>query len=122
MSPLPLFLDESIGPMQAGHHVAREHQKQKDAMLFIPVPGKDLMDLGIFQGDLMLVEKKPPAEGDVVVAMIDQELVARRFIDNAEGAYLFSEDPAEALIQFDPDLGHVLIGVVTKIIQALPCQ
>lgn len=58
-----------------------EYVKASSNELFIlTIKGESMIDAGIFDGDLAIIEKSSAAEnGDIVVALIDNEATIKRF-------------------------------------------
>lgn len=79
----------------------------------VRVAGESMTGAGIFDGDLLVVDRSlEPRDGDVVVAVLDGELTVKRLLRDAHGWYLHAEHPAYP--DFRPDrFGEGLIwGVV----------
>lgn len=57
------------------------------------VRGESMIDVGIFDGDTVIIEQSPPRDGDIVAALIDGETTLKRFINKAGRApYLKAEN------------------------------
>ncbi|MFH1669973.1 MAG: transcriptional repressor LexA [Patescibacteria group bacterium] len=98
---LPLF-----GPISAGFAAPVEEQaeemvtlddymvKDKDATFLLRVKGDSMIDAGIFEGDLVIVERgKEPKVGDIVVAILDGEFTLKRLKKSKGKFYLQAENP-----------------------------
>ncbi len=73
---------------------------------------------GIFDGDLLVVDKSlTPASGNIVIAVIDGELIVRRFIEREGAVILQPENPAYKGIEFKEGLELQVWGVVTSTIK-----
>lgn len=58
------------------------------------VRGESMIDAGIFDGDVVILERVEPRNGDIVAALIDGETTLKRFIrGNREAPYLKAENP-----------------------------
>lgn len=59
-----------------------EHLIQnRDSTFFVRAKGNSMMGAGIFDGDLLVVDKSlTPSSGDIVIAVVDAELTVKRFI------------------------------------------
>jgi repressor LexA len=61
--------------------------RKKSQSFALTVTGDSMMDEGILDGDVILVEEKPePANGDVVVADVDGEATVKRFYREKNGS------------------------------------
>lgn len=59
----------------------------------LEVTGSSMIDAGIFEGDLVLVDiKKEPRDQDIVVALVDNENTLKRLIKKNGKAYLKAEN------------------------------
>jgi DNA polymerase V len=59
-----------------------EHLIQhRDATFFVRAKGRSMMGAGIFDGDLLVVDRSlTPASGDIVIAVLDAELTVKRLV------------------------------------------
>lgn len=82
-------------------------------LLFITVSGAN-----IFAGDVVIVERQESAAaGEIVVALIDNELTVKRLVKDGEGWLLHPENPDFADIRPQGELR--LIGIVTGLARRL---
>ena len=84
-----------------------------ESTFIVRVAGESMTGAGIFDGDLLVVDRSlEPRDGDVVVAVLDGELTVKRLLHDAHGWYLHAEHPGYP--DFRPDrFGEGLIwGVV----------
>lgn len=57
------------------------------------VRGESMIDVGIFDGDTVIIEQSAPNDGDIVAALIDGETTLKRFINKPGAApYLKAEN------------------------------
>ncbi|CAO3460752.1 Error-prone repair protein UmuD [Azospirillum argentinense] len=72
--------------------------KRPAATFMVRVSGRSMMRAGIFEGDIVIVDRSQrPADGDVMVAVVDGSLVVKRFHRDGDGVSLLSDpDPDEA--------------------------
>lgn len=93
----------------------------KPATFFFRMNGDAMIEDGIFNGDILIVDRSiKPANGKVIVAILDGELLVRRLQKNFNSAELVAANPKMASIQlsaFD-DRSNVW-GVVTCVIHVL---
>lgn len=98
---LPLVGRVAAGaPILAVEHIDDEYQV--DPRLFRPradyllrVHGESMIDAGIFDGDLLAVHRTAEAaNGDIVVARLDDEVTVKRFRRNGRQVELLPANPA----------------------------
>lgn len=85
-----------------------------DSTFIIHVAGDSMTGAGIFDGDLLVVDRSlEPHEGDIVVAILDDEMLVKRLVCRRGRAILHAENPAYP--DFTPGDGEDLViwGVVT---------
>lgn len=79
------------------------------------VRGDSMRDLGIFDGDLVAVEQNAPsAPGDVVLAVVDDEMTVKTLRRDAGGAY-FLEAANPAFQPIRPKSSLEILGVVVSV-------
>ena len=129
--PIRLF-DEVplLGSVQAGIPVdATEEQldtlsiddyliRKRDATFLLTVKGDSMIDAGIREGDLVVVERAQTARlGDIVVAEVDGEWTMKYLRKDARGAY-YLEPANENFEDIYPEgemrIGGIVRGVVRK--------
>ena len=88
----------------------------RDKPLFaLHVRGDSMINAGILNGDIVIVEKTPQAEnGEIVVAMIEDEATVKRFYREKDGFRLQPENDAYAPI-YTKQL--VILGKVVSLIR-----
>ena len=65
----------------------------------LSVRGDSMKDVGIFHGDIAVIEQRPTADnGEIVVAMIDDAVTLKRFFRENNRVKLVAENPAYAPI------------------------
>ncbi len=86
--------------------------------VLIRVKGDSMMDAGIFDGDLVVVEKRPSAhKGDIVVAIVDNQFTLKR-LDLEDGKFVLrAENKAYAVIRPEGSLEifGIMVGLVRKL-------
>jgi DNA polymerase V len=65
-----------------------------DETFIIPVTGDSMTGIGIYPGDWLIVDSqnKDPQEGDIVVVAVDDEIMVKRFHQEADQIILLSEN------------------------------
>lgn len=109
----PIITEENvIGSMSVGEELAKNG---KDYFL-LTVKGESMIDAGIFENDLVVVNvKKQPKDGDIVVALIDNANTLKRFIKKDGKVYLKAENKNYRDIYPENEL--TVQGVVTALIR-----
>jgi SOS regulatory protein LexA len=90
-----------MGSIQAGFPSPAEEELQDvvsldeylisnpNATFLVKVQGDSMIDAGIHQGDLVLIQKNlQPKDGDIVIAQVDGEWTLKYFKQKAKKAYL----------------------------------
>ncbi|PXX51066.1 LexA family protein [Aquitalea magnusonii] len=122
---LPLFASR----VPAGSPVAADDLKEADIDLnahlvshpastfMVTVKGDSMINAGIHDGDLLIVDRSLQARsGKVVVAVINGELTVKRLEKTASGLFLMPENPAYAPIEVPEEAALFIWGVVTNVI------
>ena len=96
-----------------------EHLVQhRDATFFVRAKGSSMVGAGIFDGDLLVVDKSlAPKSGDIVIAAVDGELTVKRLIKRGATVTLKAENPDYREIEFKEGQELQLWGVVTSAIK-----
>lgn len=82
------------------------------------VRGDSMIDAGIFDGDVVIVEPRNARHGDIVAALIDGATTLKRLIDRpGQPAYLKAENAAYPDLHPIADL--VIQGVATSVVRKL---
>lgn len=85
----PIFADENI---EGYFPVPREYVKGEDSFM-LRVKGDSMIGAGIFNNDLVLVNKQSYAENsDIVIALIDDNATCKRFFKEEGGYVLMPEN------------------------------
>lgn len=86
--------------------------------VLIRVKGDSMIDAGIFDGDLVVVEKRPDArKGEIVVAIVDNQFTLKR-LDLDRGDFILrAENKAYAPIR--PEGGLEIFGVMVGLVRKL---
>ena len=91
------------------------------ATFIIRVQGKSMRDVGIYDGDLLIVDKSiNPKNFSTVIANVNEELVVKTFIKEKEISYLTSGSKnINDKINLDENQEVIIWGVVTYVIHKL---
>lgn len=125
---LPLFANT----VQAGAPVMAEEQidqhvnlhdhlvRKPEASFFARAQGESMRDIGIFDGDMLVVEQQAEAKnGDVIVASVDGALTVKRLSHNGNQIQLLSENKEFSPINIEEGMDFAIIGLVTSVIHQL---
>ena len=123
-SSLPIFESVSAGfPSPAEDYLDKKLDlveyciKNPAATFFIRVEGDSMKGVGIFDGDIIIVDKSLPAKPlDIIVAVINGEFLVKRLRKQGKQVFLCAEnlDYPPLLIEDENDF-HVW-GIVTMVI------
>ena len=95
--------------------------KNVPATFIIRVQGKSMMDVGIYDGDLLVVDKSlKPKNFSTVVANVHDELVVKNFVKEKNEQFLTSgSKKIEDKIIINNDSEIFIWGVVTYVIHSV---
>jgi len=86
--------------------------------VLVRVKGDSMLEAGIFDGDLVVVEKRPAAQrGDIVVAIVDNQFTLKRLDVESSRFVLKPENKAYPVIRPEGTLEifGVMVGLVRKL-------
>lgn len=87
--------------------------RHKEATFFLRVQGDCMIELGICNGDLLIVDRSLPAKHrDIVVAVVDGELTVKQLLLGEGQCILRAANPRSADVAISPQRELVLWGVV----------
>lgn len=120
---LPLF-----GPIAAGFAAPVEEQAEEtitiekylvrdsSSTFLLRVKGDSMIDAGIHEGDLVVVERgKEPRTGDIVVGILDGEFTLKRLVKEKSKFFLKAENPKYPAMHARDEL--TIAGVVRGVIR-----
>ncbi|MFZ5898761.1 MAG: transcriptional repressor LexA [Bacillota bacterium] len=91
----------------------------KEPSFLLEARGTSMVDVGIEDGDLVLVRCQPTAEnGQVVIARIDGEVTCKRFYRNSPEVILEPANPGFKPLRYR-DADVEIVGIVTHVIKTL---
>ncbi|KAB1443873.1 translesion error-prone DNA polymerase V autoproteolytic subunit [Pseudodesulfovibrio senegalensis] len=99
-----------------------EHLVQRpESTYFVRVTGDSMIEAGIHDGDLLVVDRsRTPVAGDVVIACVDGEFLVKRLARSAEGqVVLLPENSGYAPLAVPPEADFSLWGVAVHVIHSL---
>jgi len=91
--------------------------KNKPATFFFRMKGDAMKDAGVFDNDVLIVDRSLRlADGKIIVAILNGELLVRRFHKNFSSAFLIPENSRYKNINLAEFTDFSLWGVVTYVI------
>ncbi|MFD2919367.1 LexA family protein [Terrimonas rubra] len=102
---------------ERGIDLNEELIRNKPATFFFRMKGDAMQEAGIFEGDILIVDRSLKiANGKVIVAILNGELLVRRFHKNFSSAFLIPENKRYKPINLGEFTDFSVWGVVTFII------
>ena len=99
-----------------------EYIKNPAATFMVTATGDSMRDAGIFNGDVLLVDKSlEPRDGCIVIAALNGELTVKRLSRKNQRVKLLPANPKFKPIDITEELDMVIWGVVTLILHRPPC-
>jgi len=94
--------------------------KHPAATFFVKVAGNSMIDAGIHDGDILIVDRSiKPANKKVVIAVVNGELTVRRIRVTKDKVFLISENRDYKPLQVEEEMDFEVWGVVTNVIHPL---
>lgn len=87
---------------------------------FVRVSGESMIDAGINDGDLLIVDRTlPVVNGKIVIAVVNGDLTVKRIFLERDKVILYPENPLFSAIEVSNDNEFMTLGVVTNVIHQL---
>ncbi len=103
--------------MERGIDLNEQLIKNKPATYFFRMKGDAMKEAGIFDGDVLIVDRSVKlVNGKIIVAVLNGELLVRRFHKNFSSAFLIPENNRYKTINLAEFSDFVMWGVVTYVI------
>jgi DNA polymerase V len=94
--------------------------RHPESTFFVRVSGESMSGAGIFDGDMLVVDRLlRPRHRDVVIAVVAGELTVKRLELRADGPWLVPEHPDYPALRANPEAGFEVWGVVTAVVRSL---
>ncbi len=95
--------------------------KNKESSFFVRVSGDSMINVGIFDNDILIVDRSlDPKRQSIVIVSIDGELVIKKLMkDESKNYYLKSENSNYPNIKLNSNRDTIIWGVVTYVIHSL---
>jgi DNA polymerase V len=90
------------------------------ATFFVRASGNSMINAGIFDGDLLIVDRAlSPQDGDIVIAVLFGELTVKRIRKRHDQLLLEPDNAAYPAIEVPPDANFQVWGVVAYAIHRM---
>lgn len=112
-SPAADFIDVSI---DLNKHLI----KHPSATFYARAKGDSMKDAGIFDGDLLIVDKSiDPADGKIAICFINGEFTVKRIKKEKDELWLIPANTAYQPIKMEEGSSLIIWGIVTHVIKSL---
>lgn len=112
-SPAADFIDSSI---DLNKHLI----KHPSATFYARTKGDSMKDAGIFDGDLLIVDKSiDPVDGKIAICYIDGEFTVKRIKKENDELWLMPANKAYQPIRMQEGNNLMIWGIVTHVIKSL---
>lgn len=106
--------------MERGIDLNEQLIRNKPATFFFRMKGDAMKDAGIFDNDVLIVDRSLKlADGKIIVAVLNGELMVRRYHKNFTSAFLIPENSRYKTINLGEFSDFMLWGVVMAVIRTL---
>lgn len=103
--------------MERGIDLNEQLIKNKPATYFFRMKGDAMSDAGIFDNDILIVDRSLKlSSGKIIVAVLNGELLVRRFHKNFSSAFLIPENSRYKPVNLAEFTDFTMWGVVTYVI------
>ena len=92
--------------------------RNKPATFFMKINSSSMINAGIFKGDIAIVDKSvQPTNGKIVIAVVDGEMLIRRYEKTFNKLLLVADAPKVATIEVNEMCEATVWGVVMWVIK-----
>ena len=104
--------------MDRGIDLNEQLVRNKPATFFMRVQGNSMMNACIHDGDIVIVDRSiKPQSGQIIIAVIDGEMLIRRFEKTINKIRLIPETPKLSPMEISEYSNFLVWGVVTYVIK-----
>ena len=104
--------------MERGIDLNEQLIRNKPATFFMRVTGNSMINAGIYDGDIVIVDRSlKPQNGKIVIAVIDGEMLIRRYEKTMNSLRLIPETAKLSPIDVSEFMDFKIWGVVSCIIR-----
>ncbi|WP_338732459.1 LexA family protein [Mangrovimonas cancribranchiae] len=98
----------------------KELVKNKEATFFARVSGQSMIDAGLDDNDLLVIDRSLEPENDkIAVCFLDGEFTVKRLKVEKDGLWLLPANRNYKPIKISPENEFVIWGIVTNVIKKL---
>lgn len=109
----PVLSEEYI---DSWYDVGADVAQKQEGYFLLKVVGESMIDAGIFEGDIVIVNaKQQPKNGDIVVGLVDGANTVKRYMVSDNSPYLKAENQSYSDIYPEEELS--VQGVVTGLLR-----
>ena len=95
--------------------------RNKPATFFMKINSNSMVNAGIFKGDIAIVDKSvPPTNGKIVIAVVDGEMLIRRYEKSFNKLLLVADAPKVATIDVN-EMSDVKVWGVVMWVMRMTC-
>jgi DNA polymerase V len=106
--------------MERGIDLNEQLIRNKPATYFMRVSGNSMINACIHDGDIIIVDRSvKPINGKIVIAVVDGEMIIRRFVKTMNSLKLVPETPKLSAIDVNEFSDLIIWGVVTYVIHTV---
>lgn len=106
--------------MERGIDLNEQLIRNKPATFFFRMKGDAMQDAGVFDNDVLIVDRSIKlVNGKIIVAILNGELLVRRFHKNFSSAFLIPENSRYKPINLAEFSDFTVWGVVTYVIHSV---
>jgi DNA polymerase V len=104
--------------MERGIDLNEQLIRNKPATFFMRVSGSSMINAGIYDGDIVIVDRSlKPQNGKIVIAVIDGEMLIRRYEKTMNSLRLIPETSKLSPIDISEFMDFKIWGVVSCVIR-----
>jgi DNA polymerase V len=104
--------------MERGIDLNEQLIRNKPATFFMRVSGSSMINAGIYDGDIVIVDRSlKPQNGKIVIAVIDGEMLIRRYEKTMNSLRLIPETAKLSPIEVSEFMDFKIWGVVSCVIR-----
>jgi DNA polymerase V len=106
--------------MERGIDLNEQLIRNKPATYFFRMKGDAMKEAGVFDGDILIVDRSVKlVNGKIIVAILNGELLVRRFHKNFSSAFLIAENERYKNINLAEFTNFSVWGVVTYVVHTV---
>ena len=106
--------------MERGIDLNEQLIRNKPSTFFFRMKGDAMQEAGIFEGDILIVDRSLHlTNGKIIVAILNGELLVRRFHKNFSSAFLIPDNKRYKPVNLAEFSDFTVWGVVTYVIHAV---